>query len=101
MLAGASWMGEYGDPDTADFDAYISKYSPYHNVPRKGEMLWEWMRHLIVHAGWKGTTKLPRVFFSTSTKGKVFVLLCSIMVSLKQRYISLRFIAVNDQVSSR
>ena len=32
LLAGASWMGEYGDPDIpADWE-YISKYSPYQNV---------------------------------------------------------------------
>jgi prolyl oligopeptidase len=28
MLAGASWMAEYGDPDTADWD-YIRTFSPY------------------------------------------------------------------------
>ncbi len=32
LLAGASWMDEYGDPDKADQWAYISKYSPYQNV---------------------------------------------------------------------
>ena len=31
LLAGASWMAEYGDPDTDDWD-FISKYSPYHNL---------------------------------------------------------------------
>eukprot|EP00321_Phaeocystis_globosa_P008677 CAMPEP_0118811840 /NCGR_PEP_ID=MMETSP1162-20130426/1914_1 /TAXON_ID=33656 /ORGANISM="Phaeocystis Sp, Strain CCMP2710" /LENGTH=754 /DNA_ID=CAMNT_0006741511 /DNA_START=1 /DNA_END=2265 /DNA_ORIENTATION=- len=31
LLAGASWMGEYGDPDTEDWD-FLQKYSPYHNV---------------------------------------------------------------------
>ena len=29
LLAGASWMAEYGDPDTADWD-FIQKFSPYH-----------------------------------------------------------------------
>ncbi len=29
MLAGASWMAEYGDPDKPEEWAYISKYSPY------------------------------------------------------------------------
>ena len=28
LLAGASWMAEYGDPDTADWD-YIKTFSPY------------------------------------------------------------------------
>ncbi len=28
LLAGASWMAEYGDPDTADWD-YIRSFSPY------------------------------------------------------------------------
>jgi prolyl oligopeptidase len=31
LLAGASWMGEYGDPDTADWE-FIRRYSPYHNL---------------------------------------------------------------------
>lgn len=48
LLAGASWMAEYGDPDRADEWAYISKYSPYHNV-RAGQ-------------------KLPPVLFTTSTR---------------------------------
>ena len=29
LLAGASWMAEYGDPDTADW-AFIKTFSPYH-----------------------------------------------------------------------
>jgi len=29
LLAGASWMAEYGDPDTADWQ-FIQKFSPYH-----------------------------------------------------------------------
>ena len=47
LLAGASWMAEYGNPDTSDWE-FISKYSPYQNI-RKG-------------------TDYPRVFFYTSTK---------------------------------
>jgi prolyl oligopeptidase len=48
LLAGASWMAEYGNPDVAEEWAYISKYSPYHNLsPDK---------------------KYPHVFFCTSTK---------------------------------
>ncbi|MFI7514578.1 prolyl oligopeptidase family protein [Micromonospora echinofusca] len=32
MLAGASWMAEYGDPDVpADWE-FLRRYSPYHNV---------------------------------------------------------------------
>ena len=31
LLAGASWMAEYGNPDTADWD-FLQKYSPYQNV---------------------------------------------------------------------
>jgi prolyl oligopeptidase len=34
MLAGASWMGEYGDPDKPEEWAYISKFSPYHNISK-------------------------------------------------------------------
>ena len=29
LLAGASWMAEYGDPDTADWE-FIKTFSPYH-----------------------------------------------------------------------
>ena len=47
LLAGASWMAEYGNPDTSDW-AFIRKYSPYQNI-RKG-------------------ARYPRVFFYTSTK---------------------------------
>jgi prolyl oligopeptidase len=48
LLAGASWMAEYGDPDDPKQWKYIRKWSPYHNL-RKGK-------------------KYPRVFFFTSTK---------------------------------
>jgi prolyl oligopeptidase len=34
LLAGASWMAEYGDPDQPEEWAYIRKFSPYHNVRR-------------------------------------------------------------------
>jgi prolyl oligopeptidase len=48
LLAGASWMGEYGNPDVPEERAYIEKYSPYQNV------------HV--------DKTYPRVFFYTSTK---------------------------------
>lgn len=32
LLAGASWMAEYGDPDTADWDNFLHRHSPYHNI---------------------------------------------------------------------
>lgn len=48
LLAGASWMGEYGNPDIAEEWAYISKYSPYQNL--------------------KADADYPKVFFYTSTK---------------------------------
>lgn len=35
LLAGASWVAEYGDPDNPDDWAFLSKYSPYQNI-RKG-----------------------------------------------------------------
>jgi prolyl oligopeptidase len=49
LLAGASWMGEYGNPDDPEQWAWISKYSPYQNVPPAG-------------------TRLPAVLFTTSTR---------------------------------
>lgn len=48
LLAGASWMDEYGNPDVHTDWAYISKYSPYHNVFKQ--------------------TRYPRVLFATSTR---------------------------------
>jgi prolyl oligopeptidase len=48
LLAGASWMGEYGDPDKAEEWAYIRRYSPYQNLQPDG--------------------KYPRVLFTTSTR---------------------------------
>ncbi|MCJ7451137.1 MAG: prolyl oligopeptidase family serine peptidase [Steroidobacteraceae bacterium] len=45
--AGASWVAEYGDPDTADW-SYMSKWSPYQN-----------MRENVAY---------PRVFYYTSTR---------------------------------
>ena len=30
LLAGASWMGEYGNPDLPDEWKYLAGYSPYH-----------------------------------------------------------------------
>ena len=54
LLAGASWMGEYGDPDDPAQWAGISKYSPYQNVPDAKAMA----------AG----TRLPAVLFTTSTR---------------------------------
>jgi prolyl oligopeptidase len=48
LLAGASWMDEYGNPDKPEEWAYISKYSPYQNV--------------------KAGQKYPRVLFTTSTR---------------------------------
>ncbi|HYD46535.1 MAG TPA: prolyl oligopeptidase family serine peptidase, partial [Phenylobacterium sp.] len=46
--AGASWVGEYGDPRIESEKAYILKYSPYQNL-RRGQ-------------------KYPEVFLETSTK---------------------------------
>jgi prolyl oligopeptidase len=47
LLAGASWMGEYGDPDTDDW-SFISQYSPYHNLDPGADY--------------------PKTFFTTSTR---------------------------------
>jgi prolyl oligopeptidase len=48
LLAGNSWMAEYGNPDKPEEWAYISQYSPYQNVK-------------------KGVT-YPKVLFATSTR---------------------------------
>jgi prolyl oligopeptidase len=48
LLAGASWMGEYGNPEVAEEWAYIKTYSPYHNLDK--------------------SKKYPKAFFTTSTR---------------------------------
>ena len=48
LLAGASWMAEYGDPDQPEEWAYISRYSPYQNL--------------------KPGVSYPPVLFTTSTR---------------------------------
>jgi prolyl oligopeptidase len=48
LLAGASWMAEYGNPDVPAEWAYISQYSPYQNL--------------------KPGAKYPKVLFTTSTR---------------------------------
>ncbi len=48
LLAGASWMAEYGDPDKPDDWAFIRTFSPYQNV--------------------KPAQKYPAVLFTTSTR---------------------------------
>lgn len=48
LLAGASWMAEYGNPDKAEDWASLSKISPYHNVFKD--------------------KRYPRAFFLTSTR---------------------------------
>ncbi|MBL8897315.1 MAG: S9 family peptidase [Planctomycetes bacterium] len=48
LLAGASWMGEYGNPDDPAEWAFLRTFSPYHNVQPNGSY--------------------PRTLFVTSTK---------------------------------
>ena len=48
LLAGASWIDEYGDPDKPEDWAFMSKYSPYQNV--------------------KPGVRYPATFFYLSTK---------------------------------
>jgi prolyl oligopeptidase len=48
LLAGASWMAEYGNPDIPAEWAWISRYSPYQNVHKD--------------------THYPTIFFTTSTR---------------------------------
>ncbi len=47
LLAGASWMAEYGDPDDPKMRPFIFAYSPYHNL--------------------KPGVRYPEIFFETST----------------------------------
>jgi prolyl oligopeptidase len=49
LLAGASWMAEYGDPSTSDWDDYLHQYSPYHLID-------------------ENTDKYPPMLVTTSTR---------------------------------
>ncbi|MGA8400907.1 MAG: prolyl oligopeptidase family serine peptidase [Stellaceae bacterium] len=48
LLAGASWMAEYGDPDNPAERPFLERISPYHNL--------------------RAGTAYPEIFFLTSTK---------------------------------
>ncbi len=37
LLAGASWMAEYGDPDVDEDWAFLQQYSPYQNLDAQAE----------------------------------------------------------------
>ncbi|MBR9826921.1 MAG: S9 family peptidase [Alphaproteobacteria bacterium] len=37
LLAGASWMGEYGNPEDPDEGSFLRSISPYHNVDANGD----------------------------------------------------------------
>ncbi|MFT4256328.1 MAG: prolyl oligopeptidase family serine peptidase [Pseudoxanthomonas sp.] len=54
LLAGASWMAEFGDPDTADWD-YIKTFSPYHLFDASKDypptFIWTTTRDDRVHPG--------------------------------------------------
>ncbi len=51
LLAGASWMAEYGNPDTEDWGNFLHKYSAYHNIDAD-----------------KAATSYPALLMTTSTK---------------------------------
>lgn len=38
LLAGASWMAEYGDPDSSDWEQFLGAYSPYQHVRAASEV---------------------------------------------------------------
>jgi prolyl oligopeptidase len=48
LLAGASWMGEYGNPDDPNEWKFLKRWSPYHNL--------------------HSDTFYPKVLFTTSTR---------------------------------
>lgn len=50
LLAGASWVAEYGDPDTDDW-SFLQHYSPYHNIDYRN-----------------GAKTYPALLMTTSTK---------------------------------
>jgi len=78
LLAGASWMGEYGNPDTDDWE-YMKEWSPYQNL-KDGEdypevFFWTNTRDDRVHPAHarKAVAKMKdlgyRVFYYENTEG--------------------------------
>jgi prolyl oligopeptidase len=64
LLAGASWMAEYGDPDTDDWE-FVRRHSPYHllrhdnlGLPEEGKAA------EVKNPDWV----CPKVLFTTSTR---------------------------------
>jgi prolyl oligopeptidase len=55
LLAGASWMSEYGNPDVPEDWAYMKKWSPYHNLQKDADyptvFFWANHRDDRVHPG--------------------------------------------------
>ena len=69
LLAGASWMAEYGDPDKAADWAFIRTYSPYHNVPRAPAGAGaEGAGQAAGKTAGKTGARLPAVLIATSTR---------------------------------
>lgn len=48
LLAGASWVGEYGNPEIPEEWEFLKEYSPYHNLKKNQDY--------------------PEIFFTTSTR---------------------------------
>ena len=38
LLAGASWVDEYGSPDVPEERAWLQRLSPYHNLTKRGDL---------------------------------------------------------------
>jgi prolyl oligopeptidase len=72
LSAGASWIGEYGDPDKPEDWAYLKTYSPYQNV--------------------KAGVKYPPILFTTSTRDDR-------VGPVHARKMAARMLAMGDDVS--
>jgi prolyl oligopeptidase len=51
MSGAASWVQEFGNPDTCDWNKFLNKYSPYHNID-------------------ESVKKYPPILFTTNTRDK-------------------------------
>ena len=63
LLAGASWMGEYGNPDTDDWK-FLRTFSAYHLLRHDCLGLPEDGQPRVNNAAWR----CPKVLFTTSTR---------------------------------
>ncbi len=103
MSGEESWVDEFGDPDTEDWDAFMKKYSPYHNIDESAKkyppiLLTANTRDTRVHPGharkmtkllWaKGQgKKWPTYYYETLDGGAMEVQECAFVTTLAHEFL--------------